>query len=119
MQNQTHAQQADTYAPVTNQFKPFDWHNAGVAGPHGSDRALLVDVLSHVRDITCGAATVMELSLHFQFDLDEGRTPLLRPCDLGGLERLATLALMMLSDNAGRVGDRLNNQPTPEKAGQP
>ena len=119
MQTQSPAQQADTNAPVTNQFKPFDWHNADVAGPHGTDRDALVDLLNLVRDITYGAATVMELSLHCQFDTDEGRTPLLRPCDLGGLERLATRALMMLSDNAGRVSDRLNNQPTPEKAGQP
>ena len=119
MQTQSYAQQADTNAPATNQFKPFDRHNADVVEPHGSDRALLVDLLSQVRDIASGAATVMELSLHCQFDTHEGRTPLLRPCDLGGLERLATRALMLLSDNAGRVSDRLNNQATPEKAGQP
>ena len=100
-------------------FPPYYWHNEGVAGPHGSDRASLVDLLNQVRDIASGAATVMELSLHCQFDIDEGRTPILRPCEMSGLERLATRALMMLSDNANRVSDRLNNQATPEKAGQP
>ena len=96
-------------------FPPY-CQNSGTANRSGGYQPVNPDVKTPQKAANPYGTTCNHLPLA---GTDEGRTPILRPCEMSGLERLATRALMMLSDNANRVSDRLNNQATPEKAGQP
>jgi len=99
-----------SHAP-TFTFEPFKWapdnfdlpHNAAV---HARE---LSNLVNHVKDVASGAATVLQLMLAHENEIDQGDAVYLNPCHVGMLQQLAIRALQSLNVEANDVAHRLHN----------
>jgi hypothetical protein len=88
--------------PQEPTFHPFAWHYA-VGSPLPADR-VLTDA-GQIRDLTAGAALVLELLERQELDVEEGERPMFTPQQQCDLMRLAITA----SRAAARTAEDLND----------
>lgn len=99
-----------SHAP-TFTFKPFKWAPNGFDFPHNATVHAweLSELVNHVKDVASGAATVLQLMLAHEKEIDQDNAPYLNPAYLGMLQQLAIRALQSLDAEADDVVHRLHD----------
>jgi hypothetical protein len=69
----------------------------------------LSNLVNHVKDVANGAATVFQLMLAHEQEIDRDNATYLNPCDIGVLQQLAIRALKQLDVEADDVASRLHD----------
>ena len=92
-------------------FKSFKWAPDGFDFPHNAtvQARELSDLVNHVKDVAHGAATVLQLMLAHELEIDRDNATYLNPSDIGVLQQLAIRALTQLDSEADDVARRLHD----------
>jgi hypothetical protein len=110
--NTTKPQAAPAEAAVidspTYHFKSFTWAPDDFPN-HVTVRAQeLSQLVNHVKDVANGAATVFQLMLAHEQEIERDNATYLSPCSIGVLQQLAIRALQSLDAEADDVALRLH-----------
>jgi hypothetical protein len=91
----------------TYHFKSFTWAPDDFPRHATVHAQELSELVNHVKDVANGAATVFQLMLAHDREIDRDNTAYLSPCHIGLLQQLAIRALQSLDLEADAVVTRL------------
>ncbi len=92
----------------TYRFKSFTWAPDDVPSHVMVQAKELSKLVNHVKDVASGAATVFQLMLAHDQEIDMDNATYLSPCSIAVLQQLAIRALQSLNDEADDIVTHLN-----------
>lgn len=100
--------EAESNDRPTYAFERFKWTPDDL--PHGATVPAreLCQLVDCVMDVATGAATVFELMVDHEQDIESFNSAYLSPCHMGRLRRLAMRSLESLDEQAGEIATRLH-----------